>query len=40
MRSIRDAIERADETALRAVIARWVEGGAHFTRQAQDTSRT
>lgn len=39
LRSIRDAIERADETALRAVISRWVEGGAHFINHAQDTPR-
>lgn len=30
LRALRKAIEAADEVALRAVVARWVEGGAHF----------
>ena len=37
LRAVKDAVERADETALRAVISRWVEGGAHFMEHAQDT---
>lgn len=36
LRAVKDAIERADEGALRAVIARWVEGGAHFTDRARE----
>jgi FlaA1/EpsC-like NDP-sugar epimerase len=30
LRALRNAIKAADEVALRAVVARWVEGGAHF----------
>ena len=30
LKALRRAIETADEAALRAVVARWVEGGAHF----------
>jgi FlaA1/EpsC-like NDP-sugar epimerase len=30
LKALRRAIEAADEPALRAVVARWVEGGAHF----------
>lgn len=30
LKALRRAIETADEVALRAVVARWVEGGAHF----------
>lgn len=37
LRAINDAINTADEDALRAVISRWVEGGAHFVDHAQDT---
>ncbi|MBU0539527.1 MAG: polysaccharide biosynthesis protein, partial [Gammaproteobacteria bacterium] len=30
IKALRRAIDAADEGALRAVVARWVEGGAHF----------
>jgi FlaA1/EpsC-like NDP-sugar epimerase len=33
LKSLRLAIESANEPALRAVVARWVEGGAHFSAQ-------
>ena len=33
LKALRRAIEAADESALRVVVARWVEGGAHFTAQ-------
>ena len=33
LKSLRQAIKAADEQALRGVVARWVEGGAHFTRK-------
>jgi len=33
LKALRKAIEAADEIALRAVVARWVEGGAHFAAQ-------
>jgi FlaA1/EpsC-like NDP-sugar epimerase len=32
LRAIKDAVARADETAIRAAISRWVEGGAYFTQ--------
>jgi FlaA1/EpsC-like NDP-sugar epimerase len=32
LRAIKDAVGRADETAIRAAISRWVEGGTHFTK--------
>ena len=35
LKSLRRAIETADEAALRAVVARWVEGGAHFAAEAE-----
>jgi FlaA1/EpsC-like NDP-sugar epimerase len=31
LKALRRAIETANEVALRAVVARWVEGGAHFS---------
>ncbi|MFT5796975.1 MAG: FlaA1/EpsC-like NDP-sugar epimerase [Candidatus Azotimanducaceae bacterium] len=37
LRAVKDAIDRADEPALRAVIARWVEGGTDFTQSARKT---
>jgi len=33
LKALRRAIDAADEPALRAVVARWVEGGAHFALQ-------
>tara|TARA_R100000935_G_scaffold27031_2_gene47144 strand:+ start:955 stop:2787 length:1833 start_codon:yes stop_codon:yes gene_type:complete len=38
LRALRRAIETADETALRAVVARWVEGGTHFTAEGRSTT--
>jgi FlaA1/EpsC-like NDP-sugar epimerase len=38
LKALRRAIETADETALRAVVARWVEGGAHFAGGAEGKS--
>ncbi|UTH46256.1 polysaccharide biosynthesis protein [Loktanella salsilacus] len=38
LRALRRAIETADETALRAVVARWVEGGTHFTADGRSTT--
>ena len=35
LKALRKAIEAADEAALRAVVARWVEGGAHFAGGAE-----
>ncbi|MCF7702142.1 polysaccharide biosynthesis protein [Loktanella sp. M215] len=35
LKALRRAIEAADEVALRAVVARWVEGGAHFAGGAE-----
>lgn len=40
LRDIKDAIERADEPALRTVVARWVEGSNDFAKRAKDTSLT
>ncbi|MFT4742055.1 MAG: FlaA1/EpsC-like NDP-sugar epimerase [Yoonia sp.] len=37
LKAVKDAIDRADEDALRAVIARWVEGGADFKTHVRDT---
>lgn len=37
LRAVKEAVERADETALRTVISRWVEGGAHFSAHTQDS---
>ena len=38
LKALRRAIEAADEVALRAVVARWVEGGAHFAGGAEGQS--
>ncbi|MFZ3581919.1 polysaccharide biosynthesis protein [Loktanella sp. DJP18] len=38
LKALRKAIEAADEVALRAVVARWVEGGAHFAGGAEGQS--
>ncbi|SHF79812.1 NDP-sugar epimerase, includes UDP-GlcNAc-inverting 4,6-dehydratase FlaA1 and capsular polysaccharide biosynthesis protein EpsC [Loktanella atrilutea] len=38
LRSLRKAIDAADEAALRTVVARWVEGGSHFTGGAEGRS--
>ena len=36
LKALRQAISDADEPALRAVVARWVEGGAIFLPSAED----
>ncbi|SEN47714.1 NDP-sugar epimerase, includes UDP-GlcNAc-inverting 4,6-dehydratase FlaA1 and capsular polysaccharide biosynthesis protein EpsC [Loktanella fryxellensis] len=38
IKALRRAIETADEVALRAVVARWVEGGAHFAQGVEGQS--
>ena len=40
LRSLKDAIEHGDETALRSALARWVEGGAHLAQTPREVSAT